>query len=167
MQTPANYVAALMRIQPFTVHEISGDVLKPYMTVSGETLIPAVTISEHDLAGQAERVSAEIAWWSRLHAQAERVVHFSEREFAIWKSTHRLEHAGDILPATGKKPTAAQAEDLYRTDPEYRVQNERIEAAKEAMSSCKGVLDAFKAKREMLARELFRANDGSLRRIAG
>ena len=164
---PNEYIAALMNIKPFSVYEITPEGLREYLRVTGESVIPAVAISEHDLAGQAERVSAEIAWWSRLHAQAERAAHYCEREYAAWKSKFRLAHVGEVLESTGKKPTAAQLDDLYRVDPEYAQHNSRLEETREAATACKGVLDAFKAKRDIISRELYRANDGSLQRIAG
>jgi hypothetical protein len=155
-------------MQPFTVFEIvEGKSVRPYIVVEGGPLIEAVRISQHDVAGQAERVSAEIGWWSRLHAQAERVAQFAEREYAIWKAAFRLEHAGVVLESTGKRPTIAQLEDLYRTADGYRTQNAFLEEAKEAAASARGVVDAFKAKRDIISRELYRANDESLRRITG
>lgn len=166
--TTSQYVQTLQNMRPFTAYLIdeATDELVPYMRIEGPTLIPAVTIMEHDLGGQCERATAELAWWSRLEAQCERVVQHQERKYAIWKSRFRLDHAGDQHPVTGKKVTLAQLEDLYRIEPEYTAINRRLEEVKEAAHSCKGVVDAFRHKVENLRKWVWRARDQSLQGLS-
>jgi hypothetical protein len=162
--TTSEYMKVLQQMRPFTAYLIdeATDELVAHMRVEGSTLIPAVSISEFDLGGQCERVTAEVAWWSRLEAQCERVVQHQERKYAIWKSRFRLDHAADEHPATGKKVTVAQLEDLYRCHEEYTPIHRRLEEVKEAAHSCKGVVAAFRAKRENLHKWVWRASDQSL-----
>lgn len=163
VSTVSEYVKRLEQMKPFVVSEVGPDgELTPYLEIRGEQIIPAVVISEHDLGGQVERVSAEIAWWSRLAAQCDVVVQYKERKYAIWKSRFRLDHAGDEHPTTGKKVTLAQLEDLYRVSDEYSAINDELERVREALRSCEGVVEAFRAKRELLMRTVWRAQDGSL-----
>lgn len=164
---PDPYVAALRTMRPFTVYEIGpNDELTVWMHVEGANIIDAVVIDVHNPGPQAERVGAEIAFWTRVSSQCDRVVQVCERNYAVWKSMFRITKAREMAEAGEKKPTQAQLEDLYRIDPGYAAINRALEEAKEAAASAQGIVAAFKAKREMLGRELFRANDGSLRSIA-
>jgi len=160
--TTSGYMQFLQTMRPFTVYVIGQDGLDVHLVVEGVALVTAVSILDYDLGGQCERVTAEVAYWSRLEAQCERVVQYQERKYAVWKSRYRLDHAADEHPTTGKKVTAAQLEDLYRCDPEYAVINSLLEELKEAAHSCKGVVGAFRAKRENLHKWVWRAGEQSL-----
>ena len=159
----SGYVQTLQFMRPFTVYMLTAtDELEVYMHISGDTIIPALVLDEHDLGGQLERSAAEVGWWSRLAAQCDRVVQAKERRYAAWKAKLRLENAGVVLESTGKKPTVAQLDDLYRMHEDYHAIGRTLEEVREALKSCEGIRNAFEAKRELLQKTIWRGMDGTL-----
>lgn len=150
---------------PFTVYRVVDGGLVEYLTVTGDSVVNEVAVSEHDLAGQLEKISTQIAWFSRLYGQTERVHAFTARQYAVYKAKRYVEIQKG---KDGEKPPPANAIDrIIRTEPGYGVAATAMEEAGEAMTSCKGIVDALKAKKEIMIREFFRANDESLKRVLG
>lgn len=155
------YVMRLQNLEPFNIHSLDqeGEPV-PWYEVLGPQTVQDLVIRESDLAIAVQTVSAQIAHWARLSAQALRIVHINQRKYAVWKAKKSLEIIQKAKDEGEKKPTKDEVEKTYRLDPEYAEVNVAIERAEEAYNAAEGYVDAFKAKKQMLERFVWRARDG-------
>jgi len=142
----------------------------PWYEVTG-AIVDDLVLHDQNVGIQVQAIAAQIAHWSRLTAQAKRVWEIEERRYRIWRSKRELyyseepaegtEKRGWALTKTGspKKPTLDAISALIRTEDEYEQWQDRIERAEEAFSAASGILDAFKAKRDMIRTVVWRNRD--------
>jgi hypothetical protein len=150
------------RLQPYSIYAINAEgAVSPWFEVTG-AVAGELVLNEQNLAQQVQYISVQISYWARLAAQCKRVWEIEDRNYRIWRSKTWLEilrepegdedKPGWRKTAKGdpKAPTKEQAEALYRMNPEYAAWQNRIERAEEAYNATQGILDACKAKRDML-----------------
>jgi hypothetical protein len=159
------YVARLSNLNPFNIFAVHADgTVHPWYEVSG-AIVKDLVIDEVALGQQVQTISAQIAHWGRLAAQAKRVWEIEEREYRRWRDQIILEMveppADPQSRKDWKKPTELVIEATYRTHPEYVAWNQRIERAEEAHNAAIAVQEGFKAKRDMLVRYVTRHRDES------
>lgn len=143
-------IGRLQNLHPFNIYEIdpiTGDI-KPWYSVVAPTVLPELVIQENNLTEQIQVVSAQIAHWGRLTAQAKRIWAIAERKYRIWRDTQQLLIIN--TPDDKKKPTQATIDATIRTMPEYSVHYQNIERAEEAYNAANAILDGFRAKKEMM-----------------
>ncbi len=158
-------IARLQNMESFNVYSVTPDgVISPWYDVTGAGLIPDLVIQEQNLAEQVQIVSAQIAHWGRHTSQCQRVMEIEERHYRAWRSQFFLDvRTGKRKLGEGdKKPTKEETEAMYRVDPDYAVYQNNIERAKEAHESAKEIVNAYKAKRDMLRTVVRRSGDGSV-----
>jgi hypothetical protein len=120
---------------------------------SSEHLIPAVTIDSTDLVGEAASTSAFVLYWGQEAARARRFHARVEAAYRSWRDRMWLELKAKPVEETGKYPTDAQCEKLYRTSPDYGVWRGRLDDAQESAEMAEAVYEAFKTKKEMIKAE--------------
>lgn len=139
-------------------------VCKLLMTVQAD-IVEATCVSESDIAAQVCRVSGEIVHWGVLEAKARRAWQLAELNYRMWREaltvTMFTPPSDPAAAKAWKKPTGAEIEATYRSHPEYREHQEAIQAMEEGTNGAHAVLEAFKAKKEMLRTAVRRANDDS------
>lgn len=157
------YVQRLQNIEPFDIYAVRPDgTVAPWYTVTGD-IARDIVIREDALAAQVEAVAAQVMHWGRHAALAKRVWEIEEREYRVWKAQRYLE---TLKNAEGKKPTEAFIEATYRTHPEYGPRATRVERAEEAFNAAQAILEAFKAKRDMLKAAVVRAHENGQPRLS-
>lgn len=157
-------IARLQTMQPFPIQaiDISGNV-HPWLIVDGHAIVPDLVINPHTLREQVDTVAGSIIHWGRMAAQCQRVWEVREREYRGWRSPIELECHRHGIPGVDKI-TEKLIEVYYRTLPEYNEFQQRVEEAHEAFNAATAVLEAFKAKKDMLRSDIYRSRDGSLQR---
>ena len=130
-----------------------------------------LALHDQNVGVQVQAIAAQVAHWARLAAQAKRVWEIEERDYRIWRSGREVfyhtepdegqEKRGWARTKTGapKKPANDMIDSLIRTEPAYREWQNRIERAEEACTSAEGILEAFKAKRDMIRTVVWRNRD--------
>ena len=165
------HIQKLQNMEPFQIYSIgsNGDV-KPWYEVTG-AIIQDLVLRDQDIAMQVQMIAAQIAHWARMVTQCRRVWEIEQHNYRIWRSERFLYYwespAGDdekpgwTKTAKGdpKAPTKEKIEALYRTDPDYVMWQIAIERAGEATSSAQGILDAFKAKRDVIRTVVWKNRD--------
>jgi hypothetical protein len=116
---------------------------------SHELLIPQLTIRTKDLLSEASTCGAHILYWGIEAARAERHYEQAEAAYRAWRDRMWIEFKTGGDPAS-KAPSDALCEKKYRTAPEYGEWQRRIADAKEGMRCSQAVLEAFRAKRELI-----------------
>lgn len=155
------YIQRLQNIEPFDIYAVKADgTVAPWYTVTGD-IVRDVVIREDSLAAQVEAVSAQVLHWGRHAALAKRVWEIEEREYRVWKAQRYLE----AVKGAEKKPTEAVIEATYRTHPEYSIKAARVERAEEAFNAATAVLEAFKAKRDMMKAAVSRSHEAGQPRL--
>ncbi len=160
-----HHISRLQNMEPFNVYSVSPEgSIEPWYDVAGFSIVSDLVIQEQNLAEQVQIVSAQIAHWGRHASQCQRVHDIEERHYRAWRSQFYLDvRIGKReLEGSDKKPTEKETEAMYRVDPEYAVYQNNIERAKEAHDAAKEIVNAFKAKRDMLRAVVRRSGDGSV-----
>lgn len=157
------YVARLQNLEPFEIQAIepTGEV-RPWYNVTGE-IVRDLVVYESNLSEQVQIVAGQIAHWGRLAAQAKRVWEIEERGFRRWKAAQVLAASEPPENESGwKKPSEAKIEAMYRTNEQYAVWSKRVERAEEAFNAASAILEAFRAKVQVLRSLVFRGRDENL-----
>jgi hypothetical protein len=148
----------------------------PWQVMSAQTLLAELVITPHNLQAQIDVVGAQIAFWGRLVALAQRVVSVGERNYRVWRSGKELdayENGIELVgtdPATGaptkatKKVTKAEVESYVRGLPEYLPLQVAIETFTETALACQAVYEGFRAKRDVLRSDTWHSSDGMVHR---
>lgn len=172
------WVARLQNLDEVNIHTIveSGQESVPWMPVVPSEVVRELVIDELNLRAQVESVTAQIQLWGRLTAKAKRVWDLADRKYRNWRSKHYIDtfappeddsdlKEGWTKTAKGdpKPPTEKSWEAMYRSDPEYHRLQADIERAEEAYNSAMGILEAFRAQRDMLRAYAYsRREDGQV-----
>ena len=162
------YVARFQTMPPFNIHHIvdGGLDTQPWFEVRGIEIVAQLVINEVDLYNQVVQITAEIQKWGRLAAQTRRVWEIWERNYRAWRSRCYLDQIDPPdKPDDWKKPTEKAIEARYRINPVYHDFYRRIEAAEEANSATEAILNAFRAKKDMLLRFAYKSRDDSAPRL--
>ena len=147
------YVARFQNLPGYNLHSIvsEGMASAPWYQVDMKGLCAELVVNELTLPEQLGVISAEIQKWGRLTALAKRVWELNERLYRAWRSKFILTVIDPPEKAKDwKKPTEAVLEAMYRIDPQYHVYQIKIEEAEEAYNSTEAVLQAFRAKKDVL-----------------
>lgn len=153
-------VQRLQNMAPFNIYKINDDgTVEPWFRVTGQSVIPEIVLSEVGVGEQLQSVTAQIAYWGRLAAQAKRVWDVEERNYRIWRSTMWLMYKQDEIKRTEK-----EIDNVIRTQPNYQTWYSKVERAEEAYNSAVAIREAWKAKREVMKSAVYRQNteDGSI-----
>lgn len=148
-------VHALQNLPTFNIQAIVKGVPTPWLEVVGPVIAEDLVIRESRLALDVMTVSVKIYEWGVLSARAQRVWEIEQRRERTWKAKLVAEKL-----ASGEKLTEKAMEAIYRADAEYDVWKERVEAAAEAVNGAHAILDAFRAKAQMLRASIRPAMEG-------
>lgn len=169
------HVQRLQNLPSFNIHSVDGDgkTTKPWYEVSG-VVVREIAINSNNLAVEVEVVSAQVAAWGRLAAQAKRIWEVTERRYRIWRDTKMLSYLEPPVTAAKKgkakegdeaekwkAPTEAMRNAMIHIEPEYTQWQVDLERAEEAYNAALAVQDGFKAKRDMLKTYAVRVGDES------
>jgi hypothetical protein len=147
------YIARFQNIPSINIHAVAdeGQNAVPWYEVQMQTVVADLVVNELTIPSQLSVVTAEIQKWGRFSALTKRVWELEERRYRAWRSEFYLK-AIDATdkPKEWKKPTEAVVEAMYRTQPEYHRLQARVERAEEAFNTAEGVLQAFRAKKDVL-----------------
>jgi len=148
------YIARFQNMPPFNIYALADDGVNavPWYEVTSE-IVKDLVVNELTIPAQVATIAADIQKWGRLTALAKRIWELEERGYRAWRSAFQLKVVNpDDKPKDWKKPTADTVESLYRIEPEYHRWHTRTERAEEAYNATEGVLQAFRAKKDMLYR---------------
>jgi len=155
------YIARFQNIPSFNIHALAEDGMKavPWYEVTPE-IVRDLVINELAIPLQVDVIAAEIQKWGRLAALAKRVWELEERSYRAWRSEFMLRTLDPKgKPEGWKKPANEAAESMYRVDPDYAKYQVRVERAEEAYNATEALLQAFRAKKDMLMRFAPRYHD--------
>lgn len=159
-------IGKLQNLPAWNIYAIdeAADTSKPWYQVTGQ-IVRDLMITEATLEEQVASVSAQIMHWGRLESQARRVWVMEDRKYRQWREAiSRKLHTPPADPDAAKgwkKPTEAQVESTYRTDPEYAIYQQRVERAEEAFNCTHAVLEGWRAKLEMMRLAVWRKRDNA------
>ena len=148
------YIARFQNIPSFNIYALGqdGNTAIPWYEVNSE-IVSQLVVNELTIPLQVETIAAEIQKWGRLSALAKRVWELSERNYRIWRSEFMLKAVNpEDKPKEWKKPTADLLESMYRVAPEYIAHQVMVERSEEAYNATEAILQAFRAKKDMLMR---------------
>ena len=149
-------IARLQNLPSFNIYQVKPDgTVEPWYEVTGASLIADLVIKESDLLEQVQAISARIAHWGRLAAQAKRVWQVEERNYRRWRDGFYLQ----VIQTSEKKPSDKIIEAQYRNSPEYNVYYGATERAEEAYNAVMAILDGWRAKKESLKMAVYRKNE--------
>ena len=154
------YVQRLQNLKPFNIYDIKDDgSVEPWWPVTSE-VVKDLLLYEQGLGHQVQIISGEINKWHRMVAQCQRVWQIEERKYRIWRDRLYLANIDPVeKPKDWKKPTGAMLEAMYRTHDDYSLYYAAIERAEEAFNACQGIVDALRAKRDMMKSYVIRNRD--------
>lgn len=157
-------IQRLQMMQSFPIYAIDphGNV-EPWLIVHGPAIVPGLVINPHNLREQVDTVAGSVMHWGRMAAQCQRVWQVRERHYRHWRSTVELRCLSEGIPGLSKV-TQGAIESYYRTLPEYATHQSLVEEANESFLSAEAVLEGFRAMKDMLRSDVYRARDGSLQR---
>lgn len=148
------YIARFQNIPSFNIHALGADGLQavPWYEVTAE-IVRDLVINELTIPMQVATIAADIQKWGRLAALAKRIWELEERAYRSWRSASMLKSLDPTDKPDGwKKPTTDAVEAMYRADPDYAKYQVRVERAEEAYNATEALLQAFRAKKDMLIR---------------
>jgi hypothetical protein len=116
---------------------------------SAELLVPQLTIDTKDLLSESASCAALILYWGIEAARAKRHAEQTEAAYRAWRDRAWIRAKGEP-DAAGKFPSADLAEKLYRQSAEYGPWQARKIAAQEGFDCASAVLEAFRAKAQMI-----------------
>jgi hypothetical protein len=150
-------VHRLQNLPSFTLSTIQEDgSIVPWWTVNPADLVPTLILRHARLHEDIQQIGVQIFEWARHVALAQRVWEIRERRLRVWK-------AEAFAAAKEKDPKAAKymVEEAYRQLPDYENLCSEVDKAAEVHQCAQGVLDALKAKRDMLRSFVRRGRDGN------
>ena len=148
------YIARFQNIPSFNIHVIADDGMKSvaWYEVTSD-IVRDLVVDELAIPMQVDTIAAEIQKWGRLTALAKRIWELEERSYRAWRSAFLLKALDPAGKPDGwKKPTNDAVESMYRVDPDYAVYQTRVERAEEAYNATEALLQAFRAKKDILIR---------------
>ena len=149
-----SYIARFQNIPSFNIYSLAKDGMSatPWYEVNHE-IAKHLVIDELTIPVQVNTIAGDIQQWGRLSALAKRVWELEERNYRIWRSGFLLEAVNpEGKPKEWKKPSADAIEAMYRMVPEYKIYQVKVERAEEAYNATEAILQAFRAKKDMLMR---------------
>lgn len=154
------YDAAVHRVQnlsPFNIQTLD-DAGEPvdWWEVQPKDLAPQVVVNPATLGDDVSILPVQILEWSRHVARTQRVWEIRERRLRVWKA--RAIVAGK---EENSKAPISLLESAYRTLPEYEKLASEVDRAAEAHNCATAMLDALKAKRDMMRNFVRRGVDGN------
>ena len=155
------YIARFQNIPSFNIHAVAEDGLKsvPWYEVTPE-IVRDLVVNELAIPLQVETIAAEIQKWGRLAALAKRIWEMEERRYRAWRSAFMLKALDPTGKEAGwKKPTTDAIEASYRVALAYAEHQVEVERAEEAYNATESLLQAFRAKKDMLMRFAPRYHD--------
>lgn len=160
------YVQRLQNMSPFNVYVVNADgSVAPWYEVTGE-IVKDVVLREDALALQVASIASQILHWGRHAAQCKRVWEIEERQYRVWRAKKILDLSTPPTDDKGwKKPTESVIEATYQAHPEYSAYYARTERAEEAYNASMAIVEAFKAKRDMIKATVVRAHDSGQPRL--
>lgn len=118
-------------------------------TYSAELLIPQLTVDLKDLLNEAAANAALVLYWGIEAARAKRHADQTDAAYRSWRDRTWLNCKTTPMD-DGKMPSAEVAERLYRQRPEYGEWQRRKIDAEEGAACAEAVLEAFRAKGQMI-----------------
>jgi len=155
------YIARFQNIPSFNIHALTEDGMKSvaWYEVTSE-IVRDLVINELAIPAQVDVIAAEIQKWGRLAALAKRIWELEERRYRAWRSAFMLTVLDPVGKPDGwKKPTTDAIESMYRVAPAYADYQAAVERAEEAYNATESLLQAFRAKKDMLMRFAPRYHD--------
>ena len=149
-----SYIARFQNLPSFNIYALAEDGVNavPWYEVTTE-IVKDLVINELTIFAQVATIAADIQKWGRLTALAKRIWELEERGYRAWRSAFFLKATDpQEKPKEWKKPTGDTIEAMYRIDPEYHRWQTKVERAEEAYNAADGILQAFRAKKDMLQR---------------
>jgi hypothetical protein len=155
------YIARFQNIPSFNIHALADDGMKsiPWYEVTPE-IVRDLVINELTIPIQVDTIAGDIQKWGRLSALAKRIWEIEERRYRAWRSAFMLKALDPSGKPDGwKKPTTDAIEAGYRVDPDYAKHQVQVERAEEAYNATESLLQAFRAKKDMLMRFALKYHD--------
>ena len=119
---------------------------------SADLLLPQLTIRLKDLLVEAAACPAHILYWG-LEVSRARKHHASvEAAYRSWRDRFWMRMKTGVS-TDAKSPSDALCEKMYRTDAEYGAWQKRQADAQEGLDCAQAVLEAFKAKAQLIKLE--------------
>lgn len=160
-------IQRLQNMHPWNINEIdikTGKVKPWYEVTSG--IVLDIVIQDHDLKTQVQSITAQIAFWGRMKALTYRVWQIEERLMRVWRSKKFLElYAPEDPPKGWKKPSKEIVDAQIRQTSEYAEFYTRVERAEEAYNATDAVLNAFRAKKDLLKDHVIKQQNDSAPRL--
>lgn len=147
------YIARFQNLPSINLYAIAdeGQNAVPWYEVQMHAVAADLVVNELTIPSQLVVVTAEIQKWGRFSALAKRVWELEERRYRSWRSEFYLAAVDPAdKPKDWKKPTEAGLEAMYRTQPDYHRLQARVERAEEAFNTVDGILQGFRAKKDVL-----------------
>ena len=147
------YVSRFQNIPGVNIRAVvkDGQDSAAWYEVKMSDVVADLVVNELTIPSQLMTVSAEIQKWGRLSALTKRVWELEERKYRAWRSEFSL---SVMNPATKdkdwKKPTGDTIECMYRVQPEYHSKQAAVEQAEEVFNTAEAILQAFRAKKDVL-----------------
>ena len=144
-------VQRLQNLQLFHLERLEEGRPVPGHDVHPSAIAPLLVINTYSVPEDISTVAIVQMEWGQHVATAQRVWEIHERMLRAWKAKRTLE-LKDAKGEDGKPLKLSQAaiEATYRLEPDYARYNEAVERAAEAHQRAQAVLDAVKAKVQML-----------------
>lgn len=163
------YLQRVQNIPGWNIHAITDDGMNvyPWYEVSSQQAVVDLVLDEQRLHEQVSTVTGEIQKWGRLSALARRVWEMEERAYRTWRSAYSLQQFDpEEKPKGWKRPTKEMVESKYRLDPAYHQCQMKIERAEEAFNATEIMLEAMRAKKDMLLKFAYRRRDDGLPQLS-
>lgn len=156
-------VQRLQNLPSFHIYAIdnSGKLQRWYDVPVGDC-VAELSVRRDTVPTQVETIAAQVGHWGRLSALAKRAWQIREREYRVWRDRTLLailtppddgeEKQGWSRTAKGepKAPSLTMADQIMRQSPEYGEFQQSLEEAEEAYNAANAMLDAFRAKANVL-----------------
>ena len=145
------YIQRFENLPTFNVHHVASDGMSAsvWMEVDPRDVAAELIYDELNVAAQLDLIAANIQKWTRLEAMANRVWQLRERQLRSWKAGYCVEiYEG----AEGKKPPEWLVKEKYRVESTYGELSAEVERAEEAYNAVRGIVLAFRAKKDVLER---------------
>lgn len=117
---------------------------------NAEFLIPQLTIRLKDLLVEAAACPAHILYWGLEVSRARRHHASVEAAYRTWRDRLWMGMKTGAVAPEAKVPSDALCEKMYRTNPEYGAWQKRQADAQEGLDCAQAVLEAFKAKAQLI-----------------
>ncbi len=163
MNQADQHIHRLQNLAPFTIQKLNAEgEPEDWWTVEPASLVGMVILNPTTLHQSILDMGVYIMEWSRHVARAQRIWEIHERRRTVWK-------AAQLVEGKEKDPKAPQwmLEAAYRQHPDYERLSANVDRAAEAHNCAQAVVDALKAKRDMMRSFVRRGHDGNPEILAG